>query len=85
MSFSLCIAFTYCTDDLVQGNDEGILEFESKGDTRLCLYFYKLKNPIQIQRKQLDVRQFDRVAQQSMQRKNQFFLKRFSLQGSITL
>ena len=30
MSFSLCIAFTYCTDDLVQGNDEGIHEFESK-------------------------------------------------------
>ena len=49
------------------------------------MIFYKLKNPIQIQRKQLDVRQFDRVAQQSMQRKNQFFLKRFSLQGSITL
>ena len=23
MSFSLCIAFTYCTDDLVQGNEEG--------------------------------------------------------------
>ena len=98
MSFSLCIAFTYCTDDLVQGNEEGkfidrqsrnlrTASFSVRGslwEGSLCMihWYFKRKKTISIQRKLLGVHQFDHVVRQSMQRKNRFCLKHFSFQGT---